>query len=201
MTDMTQAGMVRFHQRYDLKQRLLYAASLSASLVLSAVMLAHGTLTGGGLQWFTIAFFPLFIGAWWVAQEFIVRWRDGRLPMSEDDAPNGVRIANAGFLFSVALMACLLGGQTVATLATFGYAVTDWVPRATMVACGVALICLGNVWPRLPTPRARAARAAKEMKINRLWGWVMVLQGLGLVLLGPFLPLAYPVLRSLLRHG
>ena len=160
MTDMTPADMARFHQRYDLKQRLLYAAALSASLVLSAVIFTHNLLGAEAsraaplLQWFPILFFPLAIGAWWGAQEFIVRWRNGSPPMSADDAPNGIRIANAGFLYSLALIAVLLGVQAAGALAIFGYVVSDWIPRATMVAFGVALVCLGNVWPRMPTPRA-----------------------------------------------
>ncbi len=198
MTDMTSADMARFHQRYDLKQRLLYAAALSASLVLSAVFFADDALATEAAhaspfaQWFPIVFFPLVIGAWWGAQEFIVRWRDGRPPMSADDAPNGVRIANAGFLFSLALMACLLGAQAVGALAMFGYVVADWIPRATLAVFGVALACLGNLWPRMPTPRSQARKAAAEMKINRIWGWVMVLLGLGMVALGLFLPMLYP---------
>ena len=207
MTDMTRVDMARFHQRYDLKQRLLFAAALSASLVLSAVIFAHKALATEApraspfLQWFPILFSPLAIGAWWGAQEFIVRWRDGRPPMSADDAPNGVRIANAGFLFSLALTAVVLGAQAAGALAAFGYTVSDWIPRATLVAFGVALVCLGNVWPRMPTPRAQARKAATEMKVNRAWGWVMVLLGLGLVMQGLFLPLLYPTLRALHAHG
>ena len=45
MTHMTSTDLARFYQRYDLRQRLLYAAALSASLVLSAVNVAHGTIT------------------------------------------------------------------------------------------------------------------------------------------------------------
>ena len=207
MTDMTRADLARFHQRYDLKQRLLFAAALSASLVLAAVLFAHNLLAteapraSAFVRWFPILFSPLAIGAWWGAQEFIVRWRDGRPPMSADDAPNGVRIAKAGFLFSLALTAVVLGAQAVGALAAFGYTVSDWIPRATAVAFGVALVCLGNVWPRMPTPRTQARKAAAEMKINRTWGWVMVLLGLGMVLQGLLLPLLYPVLRALHAHG
>ena len=203
MTDATSIDLTRFYRRYDSKQRLLFAAALSASLVLSAVNVLHGEpVTAGGaaagaVRWFPIVFFPLFIAAWWGAQELIVRWRDGRPPMSPDDVPNGLRIANAGFLFSVAWTVVMLGAQAVGTLAVFGYAVGDWVPRVAMAAFGVALICLGNVWPRLPTPRVAGQKAAKAMKINRVWGWLMVLMGVGAVVL-PFLD---PVMRALQGHG
>ena len=39
------------------------------------------------------------------------------------------------------------------------------------------------------------------MKVNRAWGWVMVLLGLGMVLQGLFQPLLYPTLRALHAHG
>ena len=195
MTHMTSTDLARFYQRYDLRQRLLYAAALSASLVLSAVDVAHGTITAAdgaaapAIRWFAVGFFPLAIAAWWGAQEFIVRWRDRRPPMSEDDVPNGLRIANAGFLFSVAFEVVLLAIQAIATLAGFGVAVSDWIPRATLAVFGVALVCLGNLWPRMPTHRVPGRKAANEMKTNRVWGWLMVLMGAGAVMLGLCLPL------------
>jgi hypothetical protein len=121
--------------------------------------------------------------------------------MSADDVPNGLRIANAGFVFSLTWTAAMLGSQAIATLAAFGYSLGDLVPRATTVAFGVALICLGNVWPRLPTSRVPERKAAKSMRINRVWGWVMVIMGLAMVLQAPFSPLLYPLVRALHSHG
>jgi len=207
MTDTTSADLARFYRRYDLKQRLLFAAALSASLVLSAINVMHGPLMPEGsgavaaIRWFPIVFFPLFIAAWWGAQEFIMRWRDRRPAMSADDAPNGLRIANAGFLFSVTWTAVMLGSQAIATLASFGYAVADWIPRVTIAAFGVALICLGNVWPRMPLRRVPGRKTAKAMKINRAWGWLMVLMGVGLVLQGLGLPLLVPLARAVGGRG
>jgi hypothetical protein len=197
MTDATSTDMAGFYRRYDARHRLMFVAALSASLVLCAVNLAHGpfAIGGGGtkavpLAWaFAILFPPLAIAAWWGAQEFIMRWRDRRPAMSADEAPNGRRIANAGFLFSVALVACVLGSQAVVTFAALGYVVGDWILRATWLGMGVAMICLGNVWPRLPMRRAPAQKAAAEMKINRVWGWIMVILGLGAVLSGLLPPL------------
>jgi hypothetical protein len=196
MTDTI--DMARFHERYDQRQRLLFVAALSASLVLSAVNYARTTGTLGAraapFMWGVgIAFPPLFVVVWWVAMELIARWRDGRAPLtSADDARNGVRIANAGFAYNVALMAAMLGSQAMVALSALGYSVGEWIGRAISLAVGVSLIWLGNVWPRFPTPRDPALKAARVMKINRLWGWVMVSMGLGSVLAGLFLPPFFP---------
>src|SRR5215472_4700215 len=127
MTDMISTDMARFHERYDQRQRLLFAAALSASLVLSAVNFTHTSGAPGAkaapLLWgFGIVFPPLFVVAWWTAMELIARWRDRRPPLtSTDDARNGVRLANAGFAYSVALMAAMIGSQAIVALAAAGY--------------------------------------------------------------------------------
>jgi hypothetical protein len=61
-----------------------------------------------------------------------------------------------------------------------------------MVTEGAVTIYLGNLWPRMPTPRAQGRKAAIMMKANRISGWVMVIFGLLVVLLGLFLPLLHP---------
>jgi hypothetical protein len=198
MTDMISTDMARFHARYDRRNRLLFAAALGASLALSAVnfMRTAGALgaKAAPLMWgLGILFPPLFVVAWWGAMELIARWRDG-LPAAtnSDDARDGVRIANAGFAYNLALTAAVIGSQAIVALAAYGYSGGAWIGRAAAVAVGAALICLGNVWPRL---RTRRARAASEMKINRLWGWVMVILGLLSVLAGLF-PSVFPPLAG-----
>jgi hypothetical protein len=205
MTDMTSAEMSRFYGRYDNRNRLLFVAALSASVVLSAVNLTHGleVVAPHGAKaiktmWaFGIVFPPLFTLAWWIAMEGIARWRDGLPAASRDSGPNGVRIANAGFFYNIALIAAVLGAQTLVTLSTFGYAAGDWFPRAMGLGIGAALICLGNVWPRLRTRPVSDPKAAQAMKINRIWGWIMVLMGAASILSGLFLPLLYPFLTGL----
>ncbi len=198
MADTTSTDLAPFHKRYDQRQRLMFVAALSASVVLSAVNAMHANEAPGAraapLLWASgIVFGPLFIAAWWGVTELIARWRDRRPPpASADDARNGVRIANAGFAYNAALIAAVIGSQVIVALSAAGYAGGAWIGRATLVAVGAALICLGNVWPRFPTPRAPGQAAARAMRINRLWGWLMVIMGLLSVLSGLFLPPHHP---------
>ncbi len=78
----------------------------------------------------------------------------------------------------------------------FGYrsAAGEWVARAVMLGVGAATLYLGNLWPRMPTPRSPQRTAAAMMKSNRVSGWVMVICGLLVMLLGLFLPLIKPYL-------
>ena len=215
MTDTTPTDLAPFFERYDRRQRLLFVAAISASLVLSAVVFAHGALATGrtgatpaAMIWaFGVAFTPLVIVAWWSFTELMARRRrraaspDGRHPATVDDARNGVRVANGGFVFHLGLNAAVVAQQAFWALVTFGYPVGDWIPRVTTVAVGAVTIYLGNLWPRMPTPRAPEHTAAKVMKINRLSGWVMVIVGTLAVLLGLFMPQLYPLVRALHRHG
>ncbi len=57
---------------------------------------------------------------------------------------------------------------------------------------GAVTIYLGNLWPRMPTPRAPERKAATTMKVNRFSGWLMVIIGV----LGLFLPLLHPHLGA-----
>ena len=198
MTDTTRAELAPFFERYDRRNRLLFVAAIPASLALSAVILTHGAPTTR-LLWLPIVTPPLFIVAWWGVMELIARWRDGMPPpASADDARDGRRIANAGFAYNVALTAAAIGAQAIVALAGLGYSGGEWIGRATGVAVGAALICLGNVWPRLRTRRGPAQKAASEMKINRLWGWLMVIMGL---LSGLFPSLFHPLVAALRAHG
>jgi hypothetical protein len=203
MTDATSPEMAAYFRRYDNRNRLLFAATLCACLMLSVVNLSHGVQggpdgKGAGLAWaMAIVFAPLFILVWWIIQELIARWRKGLPATGEDDARNGLRVANAGFLYNIGLMAVGLGTQASVTLVSFGYLGGDWISRGTMVVMGVALVCLGNVWPNRPPPRGSLQTEAKVMRINRAWGWIMVLSGLGLIIWGLFVPLLYPALRNL----
>jgi hypothetical protein len=75
----------------------------------------------------------------------------------------------------------------------FGYRIPgDLIARVIMLVVGAVTIYLGNLWPRMPTPRAPERTAAIRMKANRISGWVMVISGLLVVLLGLFLPLLVP---------
>jgi hypothetical protein len=84
------------------------------------------------------------------------------------------------------LMALLAFGHPL------GYPVGFLIPRVTMIAVGAVTIYLGNVWPRMPTPRGPEPRAAATMKVNRRVGWFMVIFGLLIVLFGLFLPSIVP---------
>ena len=203
MTDMTLTDLAPFLERCDHRNRLVSVAAISASLVLSAVIFAHGAPTTGAtaaakMRGFGVVFTPFVVVAWWAFTELMARRGrrdsspDGRRPAGADDAHNVVRIANAGFVFHLALNAVLVAEQVFWALATFGYPVGDWLPRVTTVAVGAVTIYLGNVWPRMPTPRAPEQTAAIRMKVNRLSGWLMVIIGLLVVLLGVFLPVLFP---------
>jgi hypothetical protein len=206
MTDTTLTDMAPFFERHEHRSRLVSVAAISASLVLSAVIFAHGvratgaaSATPASMTWaFGVVFTPVVTIAWWGFTEWMARRRrkgasaDGGYPAGMDDARNGVRVANAGFLFHIGLNGAVLAQQAFWALVTFGYPVGDLIPRATTVAVGAATIYLGNLWPRLPTARAPEPVAAKLMKVNRFCGWLMVTTGLLVVLLGLFLPLLYP---------
>ena len=101
-------------------------------------------------------------------------------------------VNSAAALFSVALVAVVLGSQAVVALAGLGYSGGEWIGRATGLAMGAALVCLGNVWPRLPIPRPSEGKAAAAMKVNRLWGWLMVIMGMGAILSVLFPSLFHP---------
>jgi hypothetical protein len=209
MTDTSQidlglTDLAPFFERFDRRNRLVFVAAISVSLVMSAVILAHGPPTPGWMPakaaatawWFAILFTPVFLVGWYVFGEFIALGRRrgrppaGPLLTGTDDARNGVRIANAGFAFNLVLMATTVIGQALWMPFVFGYRVSagEWIARAIMLAVGAATIYLGNLWPRTPVPRAPERTAAIRMKVNRISGWMMVITGLLAVLLGLFLP-------------
>ena len=214
MTDATSTDLAPFFDRYDHRQRLVFVAAISASLVLSAAIVAHSVLTGVtgpkpvAAMWGLGVVFPtLFIIAWWSFAELMARARrkstqpDGRHPASVDDARNGQHIAYAGFAFNIVVTATVVGTQAIMALLAFGYPTGDFIPRATTVATGAVTIYLGNLWPRMPTARGPDQKAAKRMKANRLGGWLMVSFGVLAVLLGLSMPLLYPLARTLHAHG
>ena len=209
MTDMTLTDLGPFFRRYDRRNRLVFGASLAASVAMSATtatrLLSAGVsgIRGPGAVWGEgVVMAPLVIAAWWACGELIAHGRrkaspgDGSHPAGDLDARNGVRIATAGFVFSLALATAMIAMQASMALLAFGYQFRgELIGRAITVAMGLATIYLGNLWPRMPTARTASGR----MKVNRLNGWVMVIVGVLVVLLGLFLPLLYPVVRSL--HG
>ncbi len=220
MTDMTSSdpalhdggptNLGPFFNRYDRRNRLVLGAALVASLVLSAVIATRLLQTGGaGLKglpavWaMGVGFSPLLIAGWWIFGELIVSGRrkasppDGSHLAGADDARNGMRIANAGFAFNLVLLGTAIVEQMLMASLVFGYPVRGvLITRAIMVAMGAVTIYLGNLWPRMPTPRAPEREAAIRMKVNRFCGWVVVIFGLLVVLLGLFLPILFPRLRG-----
>ena len=106
-------------------------------------------------------------------------------------------IANAGFAFNLVLLGTAIAEQLLIASLVFGYPIRGiLIARLLMMAMGAATIYLGNLWPRMPTPRAPEREAAIRMKVNRFCGWVVVIFGLLVVLLGLFLPILFPHLRG-----
>jgi hypothetical protein len=211
MTDTTSTDLGPFFKRYDRRNRLFLATAFAASLALSAVIAAH-MLTAAGVKGAAVLWGagvvspPLGLAAWWIFGEVLALGRrrasppDGSHPVGASDARDGVRIANAGFAFNVVFAVTVTTGQLLMALLLFGVrAPGDLIARATLAAMGAVTIYLGNLWPRMPTPRAPEQRAATRMKANRSSGWLMVIVGLLVILLGLFLPLLYPFVRSLPR--
>jgi hypothetical protein len=206
MTDTSLTDLGPFFERYDRRNRLVFVAEISASLVLSAVIFARTQLLTGepgpvlAYQRFFVVFPPVFIVAWQVFGELLARGRrkasqpDGRHPAGADDARNGMRIAKAGFAFNIIVMGSVIVQQAFMALSALGYPTGDAFARVTTVAVGVVTIYLGNLWPRMPTPRIPERTAALRMRANRFSGWLMVVVGALAVLLGLFLPLIYPLM-------
>ncbi len=207
MTDMTLTDLGPFFRRYNRRNRFVLGAAVAASVAMSATTATRLLSTGGsgvrgpGVVWGEgVVLAPLVIAAWWACGELIAHGRrkaspaDGSHPAGDLDARNGVRIAMAGFVFSLALVTAMIAMQASMALLAFGYQFQgELIGRAITIAMGLATIYLGNLWPRMPTART----AWRQMQVNRFWGWMMVIAGLLVVLLGLFLPLLYPVVRSL----
>jgi hypothetical protein len=204
MTDTSLIDLGPFFERYDRRNQRLMVVALCASLMLATAIATHLLATGApGLKgvrviWGTgVVFTPLFIAGWWTFGGLMALRRrraaplDGSHPAGAVDAGNGMRIANAGFAFNLALMAAMLAGQVVMALVVFGFGHQirgDLIARAIMLTVGVATIYLGNLWPRMPVSRAPEQKAAATMKANRYAGWFMVAVGLLVFLWGVFVP-------------
>jgi hypothetical protein len=204
MTDASLINLGPFFERYDRRNQRLMVGALCASLMLASAIATHLLATGGpGLKgvrviWGTgVVFTPLFIAGWWAFGGIMALRRrraaplDGSHPAGPVDAGNGMRIANAGFAFNLALMAAMLAGQAVIALVVFGFGHQirgDLIARAIMLTIGLATIYLGNLWPRMPVSRVPERKAAATMKANRYAGWFMVAVGLIVFLWGVFVP-------------
>ena len=209
-TDLGTIDLGPFFNRYDRRNRIVLGTAIVASLVLSASIATRLLDTGGaGLKglpavWgMGVAFAPLLIAGWWTFGELMVWGRrkasapDGSHPASAVDARNGVRIANAGFAFNLVLLGTAITEQLLMASLVFRYPVQGvLITRVIMLAVGAVTIYLGNLWPKMPTPRAPERAAAIRMKVNRVCGWVVVIFGLAVILLGLFLPLLLPHARD-----
>jgi hypothetical protein len=206
MSDMSAMDLPAFFARYDRNVRRLMLAAICATLLLSAVN-AGQLLTAGtsakpiGAMWGMGVFYSPFLSiGWWIFTEFMARRRnaapDAGIPANADDARNGMRIANAGFAFTAVLMTVGITQQIFMGLTIFGYHISPpggWAfSRIVMLLVGGVTIYLGNLWPRMPVSRAPEQKAAARMKANRISGWFMVIVGLGIILLGLFLPYIAP---------
>ncbi len=109
---------------------------------------------------------------------------------------NAMRIANAGFIFTVGLMVVGIVGQVTNALLVFGHPLghdsSILSARLTMLTVGAVTMYLGNLWPRMPILRAPEQKPALQMKVHRRIGWFMVIFGFGIVLFGLFLPYISP---------
>jgi hypothetical protein len=205
MSDTILAGLDSFYERYDRRVRRLMAGALCVSLLLSTAIAASAVGSQGAdpklasVLWrFGVIFPPSFTALWWIFTELMARGRrkatrpDWRLPETADDARNGMRIANAGFVFTLGLTATIVANQALMALPAFGHPLgqplATLAGRVIMVIVGAVTMYLGNVWPRMPALRAPDQRPHTQMKANRLIGWFMVLLGASFVLLGLFLP-------------
>jgi hypothetical protein len=118
--DARPIDLAPFFERYDRRNRLVFVAALSASLAMSAVIgLAHRAnptalahpIPPVVLWGLGVVFSPLLIAGWWIFGELVAHGRRkgrppaGPLPTGADDARNGVRVANAGFAFTLVLVA------------------------------------------------------------------------------------------------
>lgn len=210
MTDTTFTDLGPFFRRYDRRQRLLFGGALCASLVLSAIIATHVIDTGWTaprsvvrVVWgLGVVLCPLFVIGWWTFAELMAWGRrkaasaDGSHRAGPDDARNGMRIANAGFAYNIAVLGTWIAGQVFIALLVFRAPPVGLLPsRILMWVVGAVTIYLGNLWPRMPTARTPDRSGAIRMKANRVSGWIMVISGLVIVLLGLFLPLLHPGLR------
>ena len=209
MSDMSSMDLPAFFARYDRNVRRLMAVSSCITLLLSAVIATRlVTAPPPRLKgiWVTGVFFPPVVAlGWWLFTEFMARSNHrtqtlrGDLPVNADDARNGIRIANAGFAFTIVLMAVVITQQILMASMAFSVPVGAFaglsVMSVTTIAVGAVTIYLGNLWPRMPTPRTPERKAAAKMKANRGAGWFMVIVGTLVVLLGLFLPYIAPVIR------
>jgi hypothetical protein len=204
MTDTPFIDVAPFLERHERRTLRIFITMLSVSLVLSAIIVARGTLTAGepGASdielWLVAAPAPLVIFMLWIGPVLYDRKRpvlpDGSLPMNTDDARNIARVANAGGIFVTGMYAVMIAGQALWVSRSFGVLPSldmnpVWGARAVLLATGALSIYFGNVWPMMPTPRAPEHKPATRMKYNRFVGWLTVILGV-LLGLAAFLPVS-----------
>ena len=212
MTDATLTDLAPFFRRYDRRNRLLLGTAFCASLILATAIATRMLsvelpgLKGVPVVWgMGVVFSPLFIALWWTFGEVMTRWRRKTLPpdgsqlAGEVDARNGMRIANAGFIFNIGVVTAIFSGQAVMALVAFrihlGYSFGIWMAQATCIVVGAVTIYLGNLWPRMPVSHAPEKKPAATMKTNRHAGWFMVIVGLLVMAWGLFMPVIVPTVR------
>jgi len=194
-----------FFERHDRRNHRVMVAATCASVALSATIAirlltseAAASLRGVETLWGTgVVFTPIFIVAWWAFGAMVaVRRRkraraDGSHSLGPVDAGNGMRIADAGFVYSLVVVGAMLAAQVSMALLVFGLGRQirgDWISRAIMLTVGAAAIYFGNIYPRMPVSRSDEHKAALRMKVNRYSGWFVVIVGLGIFLWGLLLP-------------
>jgi hypothetical protein len=205
MTEPSSSGMPPSLRHHDRKTLWTYVAMLSASLTLSATILAHAMRRIGSVDvvltglWHQVVTPPLIIGGLWFASLYYARKRpwshDGRDPTNPDDLRNLARLASAGYLFVTGFGLIAIAGQAYWVLLIFdvvqppgGAPANWWMWRAMMLAAGLLMVQFGNISPRMPAPRVPEANPAVRMKWNRLTGWMYVASGALLALSALFTP-------------
>jgi len=201
MSDVAMVDMGPFMRRHDRRSRRFFVAMTTISLLTSAAIFTHGVLGRGSPQdiagslWTPILICPLLIIVFWHLHVRAARKRltrpDGSLPTNPDDARNAARIANVGAALLAGFGVVLIVVQVATALAVFGALPGlhgTSLGRALTVGMGALMAYWGNAFPRMPTARAPDKKPATQSRFNRIYGWVVVILGLLMVIVGLLSP-------------